>query len=111
IRTFIDLLHQFHIVPIVELHWVGPGTTVAIGQQPMPDADHAVAFWTDVATTFANDDGVVLELYNEPYPNANKDSDTAWQCWRDGCTETLWANQVNAAGNTVWTATSDTYQA
>ncbi len=43
-------------------------------QQPMPDADHAVDFWTDVATTYANDDGVVFELYNEPFPDSNKDS-------------------------------------
>ena len=41
----------------------------------MPDADHAVDFWTDVATTFANDDGVVFELYNEPFPDSNHDSD------------------------------------
>jgi hypothetical protein len=111
IRTFIDFLHQFHIVPIVELHWVGPGNAVAIGQQPMPDADHAIDFWTDVATTFANDDGVVLELYNEPYPNSNKDSDAAWQCWRDGCTETQWAFLPNADGKLVWMASSATYQA
>ncbi len=67
-------------------------------QQPMPDADHAVDFWTDVATTFANDDGVVFELYNEPFPDSNHDSTTAWQCWRDGCMSTLWALNPMAGG-------------
>ena len=111
ISLFIDLLHQFHIVPILELHWVGPGTTLAQGQQPMPDADHAIDFWTSVAGTYASDDGVVLELYNEPYPDSNKDSPVAWQCWRDGCTQPLWTFQINAMGNRVWAASATTYQA
>ena len=111
IHIFIDLLHQFHIVPILELHWVGPGTTQANGQQPMPDVDHAVDFWKDVAASYADDDGVVLELYNEPFPAGNRDNAAAWQCWRDGCTETLWTFQINAAGATVWAASSTTYQA
>jgi hypothetical protein len=86
IAAYVDKLHQFHIVPILDLHWVAPGTTRADRQQPMPDADHAAAFWTDLATTFGGDDGVVFDLYNEPYPDANHDTDAAWQCWRDGCT-------------------------
>jgi hypothetical protein len=68
----------------------------------MPDADHAPAFWADVATTFLDDDGVILEPYNEPYPDGNKDSDAAWACWRDGCV----ANQSVATD-----ATPATYQA
>ena len=102
IELFVSMLHQFHIVPIIELHWVGPGTQAADEQQPMPDADHAVDFWTDVATTFAADDGVVFELFNEPYPDSDKDSTAAWQCWRDGCTATLW---------TANKATTNTYEA
>ncbi|MBN1608225.1 MAG: cellulase family glycosylhydrolase [Polyangiaceae bacterium] len=85
IVQYVDKLHQFNIVPILELHWVGPGSSPADRQQPMPDADHAPAFWQDVATTFKKDDGVILELYNEPFPANNQDSDAAWECWRDGC--------------------------
>jgi hypothetical protein len=109
IGLFVDMLHQFHIVPILELHWVAPGTTRALGQQPMPDADHAVDFWVDVAKTYANDDGVVFELYNEPFPDSNKDGDAAWQCWRDGCTTTLWVKQ-SSDQNAPWVASSDTFQ-
>jgi endoglucanase len=90
IRTFVDLLHQFHIVPILDLHWVGPGTSLADELQPLPDADHAVDFWTSIATAFATDDGVVFELFNEPFPDSNKDSDAAWNCWSDGCAVSLW---------------------
>src|SRR5215475_1830437 len=84
IVAYVGVLHQFHIVPILDLHWVGPGTSPADRQQPMPDADHAAAFWTDVATSFAGDDGVVFEPYNEPFPDGNRDSTAAWTCWRDG---------------------------
>jgi hypothetical protein len=88
------MLQQFHIIPIVELHWVGPGTALADRQQPMPDADHAIQFWTDVARTFADNGGVVFELYNEPFPDSNRESATAWDCWANGCT----ANQAVPTG-------------
>ena len=63
----------------------------------MADADHALDFWTDVATTFKNDLGVVFELYNEPDFNVgnppnistNVDNDAAWQCWENGCTQNI----------------------
>jgi hypothetical protein len=92
IANYVNQLHKHKLVPILELHWVGPGTTLATRQQPMPDADHAPAFWADVATTFLADDGVVLEAYNEPFPDGNKDSDAAWACWRDGCAANQYAN-------------------
>jgi len=92
IYNYVQLLHKYDLIPILELHWVGPGTELANRQQPMLDADHAAAFWADVATTFRDDDGVVLEPYNEPFPDGNKDSDAAWACWRDGCTANQYAN-------------------
>jgi endoglucanase len=96
IYNYVQWLHKYDLIPILELHWVGPGTAIANRQQPMLDADHAAAFWADVATTFMDDDGVVLEPYNEPFPDGNKDSAAAWACWRDGCT----ANQYAAGNNT-----------
>jgi endoglucanase len=81
---FVDLLLSNGIYPIVELHWNAPGTTMATGQLPMPDADHAVDLWTQVATTFKAKPSVLLELYNEPYPDNNQDTTAAWTCWRDG---------------------------
>ena len=102
IQAYVDVLHSHRLVPILDLHWVGPGTTQAKREQPMPDADHAAAFWTDVAQTFLDDTGVVFEPYNEPFPDSNRDSDAGWTCWRDGCT----ANEAVAQG-----ATATTYQA
>ena len=50
----------------------------------MPNRDHSVAFWSNVATTFAAHPSVVLEPFNEPFPDSNKDTDAGWKCWRDG---------------------------
>jgi endoglucanase len=89
IAQYVAVLHQYGLVPILDLHWVGPSTSLAnasINQVPMPDADHATDFWTDVAKTFAGDTGVVFEPFNEPFPGSDGDSNPAWQCWRDGCT-------------------------
>jgi endoglucanase len=86
---YVNLLHMYNIVPILDLHWVGPGTALADRLQPMPDADHSPTFWADVARTFADDDGVIFELFNEPFPDGNRDSAAGWTCWRDGCTASL----------------------
>lgn len=85
ILAYVNLLHKYHLTPIIELHWTAEGTRQANGLQPMPDADHAPAFWSDVATTFLDDTAVVFELFNEPFPDLNHDTDAAWACWRDGC--------------------------
>lgn len=90
IKNFVALLHRYGIVPILDLHWAAPGTTPATRLQPMPNMDHSVDFWRDVALTFQDDSGVVFELYNEPFPDSNRDSDAGWQCWRDGCTANEW---------------------
>lgn len=97
IVAYVSVLHQYGLVPILDLHWVGPGTslatdrigTVRFNQLPMPDLDHAKTFWTDVATTFAGDTGVVFDPFNEPFPGSNTDSNAAWQCWRDGCASSM----------------------
>jgi len=86
IRGYVDTLHAQGLVPILDLHWSAPGALPATRLQPMPDMDHSLAFWSDVAAAFGQDDGVVFEPFNEPYPMNNQDSTAAWSCWRDGCT-------------------------
>jgi hypothetical protein len=79
IKNYVTLLHQAGLIAVLDLHWSAPGTRPADTQQVMADADHAVAFWTSVATTFKADRSVVFDLFNEPH-------DITWSCWRDGCT-------------------------
>ncbi len=94
ITDYVNLLHQYGQSVILDLHWsdgtyTGSGSTcstyAADCQKPMPDADHAPAFWTSVADQFKGDDSVLFDLFNEPFPNSvMSDYDASWQCWRDG---------------------------
>lgn len=84
IEQYVNLLHSQGIAAILDLHWTAPGTAPATAQQPMPDADHASAFWSSVAQSFGSDRSTLFDLFNEPYPDGNQDSVAAWTCWRDG---------------------------
>lgn len=110
IVNYTNLLTSNNIAVIIELHWAAPGTTVANELTPMPDADHAPAFWTSVANTFKSNSSVIFDLFNEPYPDNNSNSTAAWICLRDGgtCpgvsytavgTQTL-VNTIRATGST-----------
>ena len=79
IGAYVSRLHAAGLIVVLDLHWNAPGTTLALGQQVMADADHSPAFWSSVASYFLNDHAVVFDLYNEPH-------DISWACWRDGCT-------------------------
>lgn len=86
IGDYVDRLLAHGLYVILELHWSAPGGTLATQQVAMPDADHSVAFWSDVAATFADRGNVVFELFNEPFPDDNQDTDAAWTCWQNGGT-------------------------
>jgi hypothetical protein len=97
VKNYVALLVANGITPIVEMHWnygqyTGPSAgcsdAKATCQKPMPDAQYAPSFWTGVANAFKGNDAVVLDLFNEPYPErASGSSETAgWLCWRDGGT-------------------------
>lgn len=83
VQSYVNLLHQYGLYAILDLHWNAPGTAAATGQQEMPDADHAPAFWTSVASFFKSDPAVLFDLYNEPH-------DITWTCWLSGCTSPGW---------------------
>ena len=84
IAQYVSLLNQNGLVAILDLHWAAPGTTPATGQLPMPDQDHALTFWSQVAGAYKNNPSVVFDLFNEPYPDNNQDTPAAWACVRDG---------------------------
>jgi endoglucanase len=89
IGDFVSRAAALGLYPILELHYTAPGTTLAgggNGQEPMPDQDHSVAFWSSVAAYFKNSPEVIFELFNEPFPDNNSDSDAAWTCWLSGGT-------------------------
>lgn len=86
IVSWVNLLNSNGQIVILDLHWNNSGTNQSIGQEPMPDLDHAPAFWTSVANTFKNNSSVIFDLYNEPYPGFNTNTGTGWSCWKNGST-------------------------
>jgi hypothetical protein len=86
---YVRALRAAGLYVILDLHWSSPGDFTSRSQQPMPDADHAPAFWRSVAGAFAGDRGVVFDVFNEPTLTDEYLQDPAqdrWACWRDGCT-------------------------
>jgi hypothetical protein len=86
IASYVATVQAAGLVPILELHWSGAGTTTATGMQPMLNRDHSVAFWQQVAAAYRSNTGVVFDLHNEPYPDGNRDTAAAWDCWKNGTT-------------------------
>ncbi|HVV50550.1 MAG TPA: cellulase family glycosylhydrolase, partial [Polyangia bacterium] len=86
VQTWVNLLLQSGLYPILDLHWTEDGGAKATGQQPMPDAANAPTFWGQVAAAYKNSPKVIFDLFNEPYPDNNMEATAAWTCWRDGGT-------------------------
>src|SRR5262249_5202660 len=84
IGAFVTRLNAHGLYVIVDMHHSGPGLTSASRQQPMADRDHAVAYWSSVASFFKDNPAVLFDLFNEPYPDNNQSTTTAWTCVRDG---------------------------
>ena len=85
ITEYVKMFTDAGLVVILDLHWTAPGSQQAKAQKPMPDVDHSVDFWSSVASKFGQEDKIILELFNEPYPdNGNWNSVPGWKCWRDG---------------------------
>jgi hypothetical protein len=96
VKDLVERVEAHGMTPIVELHWThgqytgnsaGCSDVHATCQKPMPDAQYTPSFWSSVASTFKDDQAVVFDLFNEPYPDrATSTTAQAWQCWRDGGT-------------------------
>lgn len=94
VRTYVNLLLHNGLTPVLDLHWsegryTGPDSRCASARatclKPMPDAAGSVPFWRSVAREFGHDRRVVLDLFNEPFPDRALNGGAAgWSCWRDG---------------------------
>lgn len=61
----------------IDLQWSDGGQWGEdIGQHKMPD-ENSIAFWKSAASIYANDPGVVFDLYNEPH-------NISWEIWQNG---------------------------
>jgi hypothetical protein len=107
ISAYVAALHRAGLAVILDLHWSAPAGLPAIGQQPMPDADHSPAFWRSVATAFREDPGVVFDVFNEPYPNSAFMQDKSmnpWRCWLSGCVLVKYAGEGGTTPSVTWHA-------
>lgn len=67
---------------VLDLQWSDPGNIASVDshggmQCPMPDATHDLVFWKDLAAKFSADQGVLFELYSEPFG-------VPWPTWLHG---------------------------
>ncbi|WP_354699618.1 hypothetical protein DSM112329_05339 [Paraconexibacter sp. AEG42_29] len=80
---FVILDNQFGSVPV--------DGTASRYIAPLPDAT-VLPFLTSLAQTFAADDDVIFDVYNEPHPDSADVTIPSGVrpevCWRDGCTLT-----------------------
>jgi endoglucanase len=85
IENYVDALQAAGMYVIVDMHFSSTGGDHKVtGQEPMPDERYAPAFWSSVATAFKDDPAIIFDLFNEPYPNGNVDTPSAWQCVIEG---------------------------
>jgi endoglucanase len=94
VEGYVHRLNADGMVVILDLHWTdgaytGPASACssaeAVCQKPMPGMG-AVPFWTSVASTFKDNDAVIFDLFNEPYPEQadQMNYSEGWQCWLNG---------------------------
>lgn len=84
IADYVTRLNAHGIAAILELHWSAPGSVKATDQSPMPDRDHSITFWQQVASAYKGNNSVILGLFNEPFPDNNDSTTAAWTCLKNG---------------------------
>jgi endoglucanase len=84
IHNYVRLLREHGFIVVLDLHRSAPGDAPSENQEQMPDRDHSPTFWREVASAYRDDTGVVFDVFNEPFPFAESNTERAWQCWRDG---------------------------
>ena len=83
IERYVSMLTSKGFAVILDLAGTGPGDELSANQEMMPDS-HSLAFWRSAASAFRGNQLVLFDLFNEPWPDNDADSNAAWQCWRNG---------------------------
>jgi endoglucanase len=96
VADYVRKLHAHGFVVVLDLHRSAPADARSTHQEQMPDRDHSLEFWRQVASAYGHDRAVVFDLFNEPWPFAEADTDRAWECWRDGGCELTSENDGQA---------------
>ena len=68
ILAAINLITQTNdMYVILDLHFSAPGTTLPASEGEMPDQDHTLTFWQQVASAYKGNGAVIFDLFNEPH--------------------------------------------
>ncbi|GAA0931515.1 hypothetical protein GCM10009554_15480 [Kribbella koreensis] len=86
ITAWVTKLTTAGMTVIVDEHWTQTDAKKATDQRVMPSRIYSAMYWRSVAATFKNNPAVMFDLFNEPYPDNNRDTTAAWKCVRDGGT-------------------------
>ncbi len=91
IGSYVEALNDAGIYVELDLMLNAPGSELITGspptENPLPDSS-SVQFWKSVASYFDLDGGVILDVFNEPYPPnglVDYDDATGWGCTLNGC--------------------------
>jgi endoglucanase len=86
IRNYVNLLEDNGIYAVLDLAWFAPGSYLSNSHEPLPDADHAGALWSSIASEFADDRAVSFNLAEEPQRNPDGSFTLTWSClYNGGC--------------------------
>jgi aryl-phospho-beta-D-glucosidase BglC (GH1 family) len=72
------------IYVILDLHRAAVPNLCSTGQAPMADTAYSPTFWTQVATIYKNNPGVLFELYNEPVAPNTPPISANWTAYLSG---------------------------
>ena len=78
VESYVGELNAAGLYVILDLQEAAPGALPAQHLDPLPDLDHAPAFWRSVASTFKRNHALLFDLYTEP-------NHVGWPCWQHGC--------------------------
>lgn len=84
IMSAVNLITQTNsMYVILDLHWSAPGATLPAQQGAMPDVDHSVDFWGQVALAYKDNGSVIFDLFNEPVMMSGTQEEQ-YSCWENG---------------------------
>jgi hypothetical protein len=92
VQQGVELARSLGLNVIISLQAEAPAGNEA--RCPLPDAG-AAADWAELTSMFGTDDGIMFELYNEPFP---LDNSANWQTWLNGGPITAGGTSCTAVG-------------
>lgn len=116
LREVVDRATSENLYVILDLHFSGPDdkknavegitTQCPIDMNPLPDLDHSIDFWKELAVEYKSYPNVMFELFNNPYidnwPYFNGDKHEAWRALRDGAEVNLYRPMWPTPEKHIW---------